>query len=126
MLRLLALACLLLLAMLRLLQPSASVRFERAGSTDASVPPEAVNTGCGATFGASFQDRSEDAAAALRDGPTALRVARNESRTGFLSTLTAIRETEILQSRIGSNAEAFILPQLILSQSLTSPPSNIA
>src|ERR1700683_26314 len=68
MLRLLALTCLLLLAMLRLLDGSVPVRFESVANVNANVACEAVNTECRAILVAVFELHSEDAAAAPHHG----------------------------------------------------------
>ena len=86
MLRLLALTCLLLLAMLCLLDGSASVQNGRAVSADANVAPETVNIGRRVILVADFDVRSEDSASALHHGPAVFRGSRSES-TLILSAL---------------------------------------
>ena len=116
MLRLLALTCLLLLAMLRLLDGSAPVRSENVTSVDVNVAPEAVNIGCRGMLVVDFEVRSEDVAAASQHGPSALRGYRGERRTLILSVLKAIRENEISKDRTGGNVKIFLRPPQILNQ----------
>ena len=116
MLRLLALTCLLLVAMLRLLDASAPVRFESVASVDVNVAPEAVNTGCRAILVADLEVHSEDAAVASHHGPSALRGYGGERRTLILSVLRAIRENEISKDRTGGNVRVFLPPPKILNQ----------
>jgi hypothetical protein len=107
---------LLLLAMLRLLDGSASVRHERAVSADANVAPEAVNTGGRTILVADFEVRSEDSASALHHGLTVFRGSRSESSTLILSALNAIWEGEISHGRIDGNAGVSLPRLLILNQ----------
>jgi hypothetical protein len=116
MLRLLALTCLLLLAMPRLLDGFAPVQFESLASVDVNVAPEAVNTGCRGILVADFEVHSEDVAAASHHGPSALRGYGGERRTLILSVLKAIRENEISKDRTGGNVRVFLRPPQILNQ----------
>ena len=116
MLRLLALTCLLLLAMVRLLEGSAPVRFESVGNVNANVAREAVNTGCRAILVADLAVHSEDVVAASHQGPSALRGYGGERRTLILFVLKAIRENEISKDRTGGTVRVFLPPPQILNQ----------
>ena len=116
MLPLLALTCLLLLAILRLLDGFASGRFDSAASTGADVALDAVNKGCGAIFVADFEVCSEDAASDRHDRPTAIRGSRSESRMSILSTLNAIGEKpKSAHGRIGDNDGVPLPSRLVLN-----------
>ena len=116
MLQLLALTCLLLLAMLRSLDGFASGRFDSAASTGANVALKAVNKGCGAIFVADFKVRSDDAASDLQGRTTAIRGSRSESRMLILSTLNAIREKpKSGHGRIGGNDGVPLPSRLVLN-----------
>lgn len=116
MLRLLALTCLLLLAMLRLLDGSASVRFESVANADVNVAPKAVNTGYRAILVTYFEVHSEDLAATSLQRPSALRGYGGQRHTLILSVLNAIREDEIAKNRTAGSARVFLPPPQILNQ----------
>jgi hypothetical protein len=116
MLRLVALTCLLLLAMLRFLDGSGEITVEGPMSADVNVAPGAVNTGCGATFGAIFEVRSDDAASTVHDGPAAIKTASTASHALIFSALNSVGGTEISCSRMAGTTEAFLASRLISSQ----------
>src|SRR6266446_4038075 len=95
MLRLLALTCLLLLAMLCLLDGSASVQNGRAVSADANVAPETVNIGRRVILVADFDVRSEDSASALHHGPAVFPGISQREHIDSLRTEMQFGKTEI-------------------------------
>src|SRR6266478_9962343 len=114
MLRLLALTCLLLLAMLCLLEGSASVQNGRAVSADANVAPETVNIGRRVILVADFDVRSEDSASALHHGPAVFPGISQREHIDSLRTEMQFGKPKFQHGRIGGNA-GVSLPRLRFS-----------
>ena len=114
MLPLVALACLLLLVMLRFFQRPREISVEGPMSTDANVAPGAVITGCEATFGAAFEVFSDYAVSTIHDGPTALKAGSTSSHELILSAVKSICGTEI--SGGAGTAEACLASRLLPNQ----------